>query len=185
MTSTTITIGAGTPSSTLAGDRPSAVYAYLATTPEVEGKGVVTRAQGSGWESFTATKVVVRTEGSAPMCGARGTSVNVMRSFAKGFSSGADTCTVGSQTKVLGNTNLAADDNVAGGLIAPSGESATTVGSTPLQVLVDLAPQTSSTPSSAMTAEMTRRAERRALEMLRNEKARLGRHHEKFQIVTN
>ncbi len=184
MISTTITIGWGTKVvSELAGDTPSAVYAYVGPTHDVEAKGVVTSAPGSGWDSFTATTFVVAPCGFAPIGGAQGTIVNVTGPFPKGIFSGADTYPVGSQTKVLGNTNLAPGDIVAGGLIAPSGESATAVGSTPLQVLVDFAPQTSSTSSSAMTAEMTRRAERRALEMLRHEQARLGRHHEKFRIA--
>jgi hypothetical protein len=102
--------------------------------------------------------------------------VNVTGRIPTGIFSDADRDTVGSQTKVVGNTNLAPGDIVVGGLIAASGESASTGGSTPLQVLVDFAPQTSSTPSSAMTAEMTRRAERRALEVLRYEKAKLVRH---------
>jgi hypothetical protein len=110
--------------------------------------------------------------------GSPGTVVNVTGSFPTGLFSGADTCTVDSQTKVLGNTNLVPGDVVAGGLVAPVGESARTVGSTPLQVLVGLAP---SATSAVATASVTRRAERRALEMLRHEKAKLDRHHEKFK----
>ncbi len=49
--------------------------------------------------------------------------VNVTGPIANGIFSGADTFSVGSQTQVLGNTNLATGD-VAGGLIAPNGESA-------------------------------------------------------------
>jgi hypothetical protein len=121
--------------------------------------------------------------GSVASTGSGTVSVNVTSSFPTGMFSGADTFTVGSQTKVLGNTNLTPGDIVAGGLIAPSGESATTVGSTPLQVLVDFAPPTAS-PSTAVTAEMTKRAEHRALEMLRHEKAKLDRRHDKFRIHT-
>ena len=44
--------------------------------------------------------------------------VNVTGSIANGIFSGADTFSVGSQTQVLGNTNLATGD-VAGRLIAP------------------------------------------------------------------
>jgi hypothetical protein len=184
MISTTITIGSCTKAvSELPGDTPSAVYAYVGPTHDVEAKGVVTSAPGSGWDSFIATTFVIAPRSSAPIGGGQGTVVNVTRPCPKGISSSADTYPVGSQTKVLGNTYLAPGDSVAGGPIAPSGERATAVGSTPLQVLFDFAPQTSSTSSSAMTAEMTRRTERRALEMLRHEQARLGRYHEKFRIV--
>ncbi len=103
--------------------------------------------------------------------------VNVTASVPTGMFSGADTFTVGSQTKVVGNTNLGIGDVVAGALIAPSGQSASTVASTPLQLLVDY-PPASSSPASA-TAEQIKRAERRALEMLRAEQAKLARHHEK------
>jgi hypothetical protein len=50
--------------------------------------------------------------------------VNVTGHTPKGMFSGADTFGVGSQTKVLGNTNLAPGNILAGGLIAPSGGSA-------------------------------------------------------------
>lgn len=155
------------------------MYAYVAPTPEVEVKGVVTSAAASGSDSFTATTFVVAPGEVAPL-GTGSDCVNVTRSFPTGLFGAADTFAVDSQTKVLGNTNLAPGDIVAGGLIAPSGDSAGTVGSTPLQVFVDLAPSSTSS-SSAMTAEMTKRTERRALEMLRHEKARRDRHHEKLK----
>jgi hypothetical protein len=106
--------------------------------------------------------------------GTESVAVNMKRSIAKGFPGGADTLTVGSQTKVVGNTDLAPGDVVAGGLVALSGESASTVWSTPLQLVVDYAPASSS--STAANAEQMKRVERRALEMLRQEKAKFVRH---------
>jgi hypothetical protein len=112
--------------------------------------------------------------------------VNETRSFPNGLFSGTDTFDVSSQTIVLGNSgstlsgslgSVSTGDVVAGGLIAPSGESAATVESTPLQVLVDF-PQSSSTSSATATKASIGRAERRALELLRLEKAKHG-HHEK------
>jgi len=97
--------------------------------------------------------------------------VNVMGSIAKGFLGGADRLSVGSQTNVLGNANLAPGDIFSGGLIADAGESASTVASTRLQLVVDHAPA-----SSSSTAEQMRRVERRALEMLRQERAKFVRH---------
>jgi len=131
------------------GDTPSAV-AYMAATPQVEVKGVVvTSARASR-------------------------SVNVTGSIPTGIFSGADTFTVDSQTKVVGNTNLSSGDVVAGGLIAGGGESASTIGSTPLQLLADY-PPASSASSTAATAGQLKRAERRAMEMLRHEKAKMDR----------
>jgi hypothetical protein len=112
--------------------------------------------------------------------------VNVTGSTPNGLFTGTDTFDVGSQTIVLGNsggtlsgslTNVAAGDVVAGGLIAPSGESASTVESTALGVLVDF-PQTSSSSSTSAHAEKAsiRVAERRALKLLRREKAKHGHH---------
>jgi hypothetical protein len=114
--------------------------------------------------------------------------VNVTGSTPNGLFSGTDTFDVGSQTIVLGNsggtlfgslTNVAAGDVVAGGLIAPSGESASTVESTALGVLVDF-PQSSSSSSSSTSAQAEkasiRRAERRAVKLLRREKAKHGHH---------
>ena len=100
--------------------------------------------------------------------------VNVAGPIPNGIFRGADTFSVGSQTKVLGNTNFATGD-VAGGLIAPNRESASAVGSTPLQLLLDHAPASSSC-STAATAEQMKRAERRALEMLRQEKSKFEQH---------
>jgi hypothetical protein len=110
-------------------------------------------------------------------------SVNVTGSIPNGLFSGADTFDVGSQTIVLGNSrstvfgslgNVQTGDVVAGGLIASSGESAATVESTPLQILVDF-PQSSASSSSATAQKASiRRAERRALKLLRREKANYG-----------
>jgi hypothetical protein len=111
--------------------------------------------------------------------------VNVTSSIPNGLFSGTDTFDVGSQTIVLGNSgstlfgslaNVTTGDVVAGGLIAPSGETASTVESSPLQVLVDF-PQSSSSSSTATTQQASiRRAEHRALKLLRREKAKYGHH---------
>jgi len=107
--------------------------------------------------------------------------VNVTSSIPSGLFSGTDTFDVGSQTIVLGNSTnglfgslgaVSNGDVVAGGLIAASDETASTVESTPLQVLIDF-PQMSSSSSSAASI---RRAERRALRLLRRERATYGRH---------
>jgi hypothetical protein len=114
--------------------------------------------------------------------------VNVTGSTPNALFSGTDTFDVGSQTIVLGNSgntlfgslgSVSTGDVVAGGLVAPSGEAAGTVESTPLQVLVDF-PQPSSSSTSSANAQKAsiRRAERRALKLLRREKAKY-RHHKK------
>lgn len=116
-------------------------------------------------------------------------SVNVTRSIPNGLFSGTDTYDVGSQTIVLGNSGnslfgtlsrASTGDVVAGGVLAAAGESAATVESSPLGVLVDF-PQTSSSSSSsagAETASITR-AQRRALKLLRREQAESGHHQKK------
>jgi len=131
----------------------------LNPTPKVEVKGLVM---------------------SAPAGGSDGFAVNLTSFSPTGLLCAADRVTVDSQTKVLGNTNLGGGDVVADGLIAARGESAGAIASSPLQVVVDLKP---STAYVAMTAEMTRRAERRALETFRHEKAKLDRQHDKFKAV--
>lgn len=113
-------------------------------------------------------------------------SVNVTNSIPSALFSGADTFTVGSQTMVLGNSSgslagVSTGDVVAGGLFAPSGESAGTVESTPLQVLVDFSSMAPSPlSSSSVTGASISKSEHRALRMLRHEKAKL-RHHERKQ----
>lgn len=113
-------------------------------------------------------------------------SVNVMDSTPNGLFSGTDTFDVGSQTIVLGNSSsslfgslrdVSTGDVVAGGVIAASGESAGTIESTPLEVLVDF-PQSSSSSGSSANAEKAsiRRAERRALKLLRRAQATHGHH---------
>jgi hypothetical protein len=115
--------------------------------------------------------------------------VNVTGSTPNGLFSGTDTFDVGSQTIVLGNSgstpfgslgSFSTGDVVAGGLIAPSGGPAGTVESTPLQVLVDF-PQSSSSSTSSANAQKAsiRRAERRALNLLRRESAKHGHHKKK------
>ncbi len=170
-------------STTLAGDRPSAVYAYIDPTHEVEAKGVVASAPGRGWDSFNATTFVVAPSGFATIGSAPRTSVNETGRFPKGISSGADTCTVDSQTKVLGNTSPAPGDIVARSFVAPNGESAKAVGSGPLQVLVDF--RAAGFVDSVIRHDSGDDKARRAPETLHHAKARLGRHHEKFRIVTN
>jgi hypothetical protein len=112
--------------------------------------------------------------------------VNVTTSPPNGLFSGTDTFDVGSQTIVLGNSGstlfgslskVSTVDVVAGGVIAPSGESAGTVQSSPLGVLVDF-PQSSSSSSTPANAEKAsiRRAEHRALGLLRREQAQHGHH---------
>ncbi len=112
-------------------------------------------------------------------------SVNVTSSIPNGLFSGTDTFDVGSQTIVLGNagstlfgslSNVKPGDVVAGGLIASSGESASTVESSPLQVLVDFPQASTSTTSSTAQKASIRRAERRAMKLLRREKAKYGHH---------
>ncbi len=112
--------------------------------------------------------------------------VNVTNSIPTGLFSGADTFTVSPSTIVLGNSttslfgslsSVAAGDVVAGGLVGPSGQSASTIESDPLQVLVDF-PTSLSTGSSTSSAKPSiKRAERKALKLLRRDKARLDRHH--------
>lgn len=115
--------------------------------------------------------------GTVTGTGSGAVTVNVTSSFPTGLFSGADTFSVGSQTKVVGSTNLATGDTVAGGMIAASGESASTVESTPLQVLVGL-PTTTPSPSIFATGEQLKRVERRALEMLHREQVRMDRKHD-------
>jgi hypothetical protein len=90
--------------------------------------------------------------------------VNVTRPVPNGLFSGTDTFDVGSQTIVLGNSGST--------LFGSFGN-----------VLVDF-PQSSSSSSSSSSATATkasiRRAERRALKLLRHEQAKYG-HHKKKQ----
>jgi hypothetical protein len=113
--------------------------------------------------------------------------VNVTSPVPNGLLSGTDTFDVGSQTivLVLGNSgstlvgslgSVTTGDVVAGGLIAPSGASASTIESMPLQVLVDFPPSSSSATGQQASI---RRAERRALKLLRREKAKYGHHKKK------
>jgi hypothetical protein len=115
--------------------------------------------------------------------------VNVTSSIPNGLFSGTDTFDVGSQTIVLGNSDetpfgslsgVTPGDVVAGGLRAPSGTSAATIESTPLEVLVDF-PQSTSSSSSSASADRasTKRAEHRALKLLRREQAKHGHHKQK------
>jgi hypothetical protein len=110
--------------------------------------------------------------------------VNVSNSIPSALFSGTDTFTVGSSTIVLGNSgsslsSVAPGDVVAGGLLGPSGQSASTIESDPLQVLVDFPASLSPGSSTSSTSSSTKRAERKALKSLRQEKAKLGRHHKK------
>lgn len=109
--------------------------------------------------------------------------VNVTSSIPTGMFAGADTFTVGPQTIVLGNSgsslfgslaNVGQGDVVAGGLIGPAGETAGAAETAPLQVLVDFPAST-----SPGTTASIRRAEHRALRLLRRERAKLGHHHKK------
>lgn len=185
--STQITIdGQSSPVSNLAvGDYFTAVYD--GTPDESLSTITSTPAQSvSAWAPFTGDSLYAFVGTVTGTDTTNGTvSVNVTRSFPNGLFSGADTFDVGSQTIVLGNSgstlfgslgNVQTGDVVAGGLIAPSGESAATVESTPLQVLVDF-PQPSSSNSSATAQRASvRRAEHRALRLLRREKAKYGHH---------
>ena len=132
--------------------------------------------QGGSLYAFVGTVSSIDTSGGS-------VSVNVTSSIPNGLFSGTDTFAVGSQTIVLGNSGsslfgslseVQTGDVVAGGLIAPGGESAGTVESSPLRVLVDF-PQSSSASSTTQQASI-RRAERRALKLLRRQKAKYGRH---------
>jgi hypothetical protein len=139
-------------------------------------------SQGNALYAFVGTVSSVDTTAGT-------VSVNVMDSIPNGLFSGTDTFDVGSQPIVLGNSgstlfgtlsNVSTGDVVAGGVIAPSGESASTVQSTPLGVLVDF-PQSSSSSSASANADKAsvRRAEHRALKLLRREQAKHGHHKKK------
>jgi hypothetical protein len=119
--------------------------------------------------------------------------VNVTNSIPTGLFSGTDTFTVSQSTIVLGNSDsslfgslssVAAGDVVAGGVVGPSGQSASTIESDPLQVLVDFptslstgSPTSSASPSTSITSPSVKRVERKAIKLLRREKAKLKRHH--------
>jgi hypothetical protein len=139
-------------------------------------------ADGNSLYAFVGT-----VSGTDPTAGT--VTVNVTGSFPNGLFSGTDTFDVGSQTIVLGNSgstlfgslgSISTGDAVAGGLVAPSGATASAVESTPLQVLVDF-PQSSSSSTSSANAQKAsiRRAERRALKLLRRENAKHGHHKKK------
>lgn len=183
--STQITIGGQTSSvSNLAvGDYFTAVYdgtpdeplSTITSTPALSVDAWAPFDGGSLY-AFVGTVSSVDTTGGS-------VTVNVTSSLPNGLFSGTDTFDVSSQTIVLGNSGsslfgslsaVQTGDVVAGGLIAPGGESAGTVESSPLQVLVDF-PQSSSSSSTTQQASI-RRAERRALRLLRREKAKYGRH---------
>jgi hypothetical protein len=147
---------------------PSEPLSTITATPAISIKA----------ETGPAGKALYGFVGTVASTGSGTLTVNVTGSFPQGMFSGADTFAVGSQTKVFGNTNLAPGDVVAGGILAPTGASASTIGSTPLQLLVNYTPATSSPGTT--TADQVRRAERRAIEMLRRE-AGLARHGHKYE----
>jgi hypothetical protein len=168
----------GTPDESLATVTSTPALSVQAWAPSA---GKAWAPPGSSLYAFVGTISSTDTTGGT-------ITVNVTGSIPNDLFSGTDTFDVGSQTIVLGNSgstlfgslgNVTAGDVVAGGLIAPSGANASIVEATPLQVLVDF-PQSSSSNSSATAQQASiRRAERRALKLLRHEKAKYGHHKKK------
>lgn len=179
-TSVTIDGQAATLGSLAVGDVFSATYAgtpsqalsSLTTAPAIS---LAAWAPAGGRVLYAFVGTVASTAGGT-------ITVNVTSSIPTGLFAGADNFTVGPQTIVLGNSgsslfgsfaNIGRGDVVAGGLIGPAGETASAAESAPLQVLVDFP-----SASSGTTASL-RRTERRAIRLLRRERARLSRHHKK------
>lgn len=148
---------------------PSEPLATITATPALSLRAWAPPAQNALYAFVGTVSSTDTTAGSI--------TVNVTASVPQGLFSGADTFTVGPQTLVLGNTSgslsgVSQNDVVAGWVTAPSGESASTVESTPLQGLVDF--PTSSSSASATSASI-RRAEHRAMRLVHREKGKLAR----------
>jgi hypothetical protein len=152
----------------------SATIANLATGQKVI---VMLAAPVSATGTNTALAVFARspqqlyafvgTVSSTPAAGSTSLSVNVTSSLPSGVFTGAQTFTIGPSTLVIGGSamalgslsGVAANDVVAGGVIAPAGETAAQVEANPLAVVVDF----TSTPTGTMTAAKLKRMKTEAL----------------------
>jgi hypothetical protein len=190
--STQITINgqSSSVSNLVAGDKFTAIFdgtpdeslSTITATPAVS-----LDAWGQPASASTTPNVLYAFVGTVSGTTSNSVTVNVTSSIPSGLFSGADTFTVGPQTIVLGNSSsslfgslssVSTGDVVAGGLVGPSGQSASTIESDPLQVLVDFPTSSSSSSTTpASTSASIKRAERKALKLLRQEKRKLDRHH--------